>query len=412
MNNSNKKETIIQSAREVIIKKGLRDSRISEIAKKADVADSIIYHYFKNREDLIFCVVDRELKAMNRKLHYHFKGIVGPISKLGKMIWFHLSLNDTHTKDVRIIKNLLIESRAYDSFYMHAAYQSLREYTKNLTDILIQGIQEHFFHEDLNVYILRDMFFGLLDEESISCLGPMEPRKTLPDFDTIMALILNMIVKRVNTSNHSDNKKNKAERIILAAKTIFAEKGFYKATVAEIAKRAGVSEGTIYEYYKNKNDLLFSIPKEYVATQDALFKNVIEGEDPLIKLKSFIYYYFFFFLSDGKFLTVYLRDIKLNRKYLSSGLYNEFLEHISYLNDILDEGKEKGFFHSKINNRIFINLFIGTFSHLATRWLNSKKVTAIDMMEELSQVINLLGLAVNTKHAFSLEQIVNYSPRL
>jgi TetR/AcrR family fatty acid metabolism transcriptional regulator len=406
MRNDLKKNAIIQAAREVISEKGLMDSTISEIAQKAGVVDSIIYHYFKNKEDLLFCTVDQEFKAVNRELRYHFKGIIGPISKLGKMIWFHLSLNDTHNKDVRILKNLLFESRSYKNFYMHEGYQSLKEYTKIMKSILKQGVKEHFFHKDLNINIVRDMIFGLLDEESISCLEPKEIEKTLPDFDDIMALILNMIARKPKISHHSNNKNNKAEKILYSAKTVFAERGFNKATMAEIANRAGVSEGTIYEYYKNKNDLLFSIPKEYVKAHAAFFKDVdiLEYKDPLMKLKCFIFYYYYTFLSDREFIKIYLQDIKLNKKYLSSGLYSEFLNHISVLNDILDEGKEKGCFRSNINNRIFRNLFIGTFTHLSTRWLLFKKTTAIDMMEELDQTIKLLCLAVNNDQEFSLEQ--------
>ena len=404
MSNDLKKKAIIQAAREIICEKGLMDSTISEIAKKAGVVDSIIYHYFKNKEDLLFCTVDQEFKAVNKELHHHFKGIIGPISKLGKMIWFHLSLNDTQSKDVRIIKNLLFESRSHNNFYMHDGYQSLKEYTKIIKSILMQGVKDHFFHEDLNINIVRDMIFGLLDEESISSLEPKEIEKTLPDFDDIMALILNMIARKPEISHHSNNKNNKAERILSAAKTVFAESSFNKATMAEIAKRAGVSEGTIYEYYKNKNDLLFSIPKEHVQAQAVFLKDVFDHKDPLMKLKRFIFYYFYSFLSDRKFIKIYLQDIKLNRKYLSSGLYSEFLNHISSLNDILDEGKEKGCFRPNINNRIFRNLFIGTFTHLSTRWLNFEKTTAIGMMEELDQAITLLCLAVNNDQEFSLGQ--------
>ncbi|BBO88115.1 TetR/AcrR family transcriptional regulator [Desulfosarcina ovata] len=405
MNNSKTKKSIIRAARDVIAEKGLRDSTISEIAKKANVVDSIIYHYFKNKEDLLFFMVDQEIKAMNRELNYHFKGIIGPISKLGKMIWFHLSLNDTQTKDLRIMKYLMLESRGYSNFFIHKGYRSLKEYTKILKDILIQGVKENFFHENLNTSIVRDMIFGLLDEESINCLGSKGITKTLPDFDNIMALILNMIIKSEKTSLSPDNKK--AVKILLAAQAIFSEKGFFNTTMMEIAKLAKVSEGTIYEYYKSKNDLLFSIPRVYIETQDVFLKNVIDNKEPLIKLKNFIYHYFFFFLTNREFLIVYLRDIKLNRQYLSSDLHLEFMQQFSYLNDILDEGKKKGVFNSNVNNRIFINLFVGTFSHLATRWIIVKKVHAIDMMEELSQVVNLLSLAVKKKNEFSMAQVIS-----
>ena len=48
-------------------------------------------------------------------------------------------------------------------------------------------------------------------------------------------------------------------QILDAASAVFAEKGFHLATTKEIAKAAGVSEGTIYNYFKNKDDLLVAM---------------------------------------------------------------------------------------------------------------------------------------------------------
>lgn len=63
-----------------------------------------------------------------------------------------------------------------------------------------------------------------------------------------------------------NKKKNTRELILQAAKDIFAEKGFNGATTAEIAKAAGVAEGTIYRYFKTKKDLLLNITTPLVIT--------------------------------------------------------------------------------------------------------------------------------------------------
>ena len=397
MTNNGKREKILLAAREILAAKGLKDSTISEIAREAGVVDSIIYHYFKNKDDLLFYTVEREFEAVNRELSFQFKGIIGPVSKLGKMIWFHLSLNDEHDQKVRILKNLLFESRSYKNFYNHEGYQSLRRYIKVLVNIIRQGIEEGFFEENLNITVVRDMIFGLLDEESISCIGCGDVEKTLPDFDDIMKLVLSMIVRIPKIPVRVSNKRHKARSILYASKDVFAKKGFNSSTVGEIARLSDVSEGTIYEYYKNKDDLLFSISEYFIKNQYMDFEDLFEKDDPLLRFKCFTGYYFYSFLKDPQFLTIYLRDIRLNRKFLSDYYYKSFRSHVNYLEKILDDGKARGHFKPEINNRIFINLFIGAFTHIAMRWLNLGRTGAIEMFVELNQLTTLLTRALTAE---------------
>ncbi len=58
----------------------------------------------------------------------------------------------------------------------------------------------------------------------------------------------------------SDLKKNKSEKynkILQSAGSVFAEYGFHKATISQIAAQAGVADGTLYLYFKNKEDILY-----------------------------------------------------------------------------------------------------------------------------------------------------------
>ena len=53
-------------------------------------------------------------------------------------------------------------------------------------------------------------------------------------------------------------------QILSAAAKVFAAKGYARATIADIAKAAGVAEGSIYNYFKNKQDLLVSLPRQLI----------------------------------------------------------------------------------------------------------------------------------------------------
>src|SRR5438105_8505067 len=81
----------------------------------------------------------------------------------------------------------------------------------------------------------------------------------------------------------------KRERILDAAVRVFAEKGFYGAKVSEIAREAGVADGTIYLYFKSKDDLLISLFEDRMAQINSALREKLATEpNALGKLRRFI----------------------------------------------------------------------------------------------------------------------------
>ncbi|BBO86874.1 TetR/AcrR family transcriptional regulator [Desulfosarcina ovata] len=394
MNKNNKKEAILAVAQAIFTEKGLRDATITEIAKEAGVVDSIIYHYFKNKEDLLYWAFAEQMKLALKELYFHFEGIMGPVSKLGKMVWFHLYMNDFNKGNVRIHKNLFLECRSNKEFYNHECRKTLQKYTRVLVDILRLGIEENYFRNDINVLLVRDVIFGFLDEESLACLSAGEISETLPDFEAVMSLILTMIEVRSEAEAPSSGKASKADLVRDAAKAVFAEKGFNKSTTLEIANRAGVAEGTIYEHFKNKQDLLFSIPREKFQIYRHEMEEAYRSDDPLIQLRQIMRSHFLIFLSDIRFLLVYLNDVKLNKQFYTTEAYPQYLRYLDPLYEILEQGKQKGLFKQDLNNRIYRNLFVGAFTHMAIRWFIIGNLSPLTVMEEFNQACELLCRAV------------------
>ncbi|GAB6909559.1 hypothetical protein JCM12296A_54040 [Desulfosarcina cetonica] len=394
MSKNNKKEAILTAAQEIFAEKGLRDATITEIAKKAGVVDSIIYHYFKNKEDLLYWALAEQMELALKDLSFHFEGIMGPVSKLGKMVWFHLYMNDYNAGNARIRKNLLFECRSNKTFHQHESHKALQKYTRVLTDILHLGVEEGYFRSDLNLVLVRDMIFGFLDEESLACLSAHEISESLPDFDAIMGLILTMIEARPADGTPPSEKTNKADLVREAAKDVFAEKGFNKSTTLEIANRAGVAEGTIYEHFKNKQDLLFAIPREQFALYRRRMEEVHRSSDALIQLRQMMWSHFCIFVSDRRFLQVYLNDVKLNKNFYTTDAYPHFLHYLDPLYDILELGKRKRLFKPDLDNRIYRNLFVGAFTHMSIRWFIIGNSSPLTVMEEFGQACDLLCRAV------------------
>ena len=140
-NSGHTRKQILASAEQIMTKRPY-ESTISEIAGIAGVTDSVIYHYFKNKEDLLFSIMGEYMKKVILKLNEQLAGILDPTSRLSKMIWFHLNYNFSHKDYSRL---LLFECRSNRNFYHHEAYELIRQYAGVLTSILDEGVNKGIF---------------------------------------------------------------------------------------------------------------------------------------------------------------------------------------------------------------------------------------------------------------------------
>src|SRR5512139_3625644 len=93
------------------------------------------------------------------------------------------------------------------------------------------------------------------------------------------------------TGRGSEDRTGKRERILDAAEKVFAERGFFAAKVADVAKEAGVADGTIYLYFKNKDDLLVSLFEHRMKDVNERLRAAIADRPPLEQLRALIHTY-------------------------------------------------------------------------------------------------------------------------
>lgn len=388
MLNDAKRKAIVNAAEQIMALKGLNNSNMSELAEIAKVPYGTIYQYFNGKEDLLYSIAGERLKEALLLLNEQLEGIEDPVSRLRKMIWFGLHYNDTHRRYARL---LLMECRYSKSFYQHEAYTFIRQYAGTLLSILKDGADAHIFRDDVDMRIIRDIIFGLLDWEKLSCFAIGEIDETVPEYQDIISLVLPMLTPR---SDEREMESDKSSRILRAAEKVFSEKGYHQATISGITKLANVAEGTIYEYFKNKEDLLLSIPQQHYKNHIEKLSEIFHIKTPLRKLRRLIRYHFLLHLTERDFLKVFLLHIQFNQQFYNSPVYDTFRQYIDIVNDILEEGKKDGSIRSDVNNRVFRNLFLGAFSHISLRWFILKEESKVDKMEELDEVVSLLCRAV------------------
>ncbi len=155
-----KRESIIQAAIEVFGKNNFKNSNISEIAQKANVAEGTIYQYFKNKEDLFFSIPIEKTKEFTRELDLHLQGINGAVNKIRKFIWYYLYFFKTNPDYGRI---LMLEMRVSKSFTETETYDFLKKSTSRILEVIKEGQEENVIRKDTNHYLNRQLVLGILE---------------------------------------------------------------------------------------------------------------------------------------------------------------------------------------------------------------------------------------------------------
>jgi len=184
------------------------------------------------------------------------------------------------------------------------------------------------------------------------------------------------------------NQIVKRDIIITAALEIFAQKGFQKARVTEIARRAGVSEATIYKEFKDKEDLLHAIPEKIMPEATAELLLHMQGiEGARNKFRKFLWFYLYFFEKNKDWATIVLLQIRPNPRFTQTKAYQLIRQFTRIFINILDEGKKEGVFRETLDDNLARHIFIGGIEHITTRWLLlGKPEQILDYADELFEI--------------------------
>jgi len=376
-------QKILDAALKIIYEKGFDVAKISDVAKESQITEPTIYQYFKGKEDLLFRVVEELSEKSLQYVNEHIQGIVGAQNKLRKFIWSYLKYNDLHREYLTLV---LLDCRNNIGFYSSKAHDIVRKYSSLCLSILNEGINEGVFQSDINTSLVRDLILGALDTEAYTMIATNEINDTSSDYESLMLLFDNMLFKKEDKLSVI----NKRERILRAAIVLFANKGYAGTTISEIAKISSLSDGTVYEYFKNKEDLLFSIPEKRYGDHLKLIDESYGNNNKLMKIKKFIIDHFRLYLYDKNFLMVHLLLISFNSQFCKSKAYNSWVSYNKIIEELVHEGIEMGFVNPNCNGRVFRNIFLGAFTSMCLRWFIVNSDDKFDKLYEINEIANIL----------------------
>lgn len=188
----------------------------------------------------------------------------------------------------------------------------------------------------------------------------------------------------------SPGKPNaRKEQILKAAERIFAEKGFHEATVAEIAKDARVSEGTIYEYFSTKEGLLFTIPEAFVAkvrSQNLFHLQLIRGAAH--RLRAIVYLYLYTWQEHPDYALINLLILKGNVNFRQTEGYRLIRQGFREITRIIEDGIACGEFRADIDAYVIRTVLMGAVDHATVNWLLSdRRRNLVDLVDPIMDLV-------------------------
>lgn len=188
--------------------------------------------------------------------------------------------------------------------------------------------------------------------------------------------------------------KPKYKQIIDAAVIVIAENGYHQAQVSKIAKQAGVADGTIYLYFKNKEDILISLFREKMGNFiDKIDEEIAGKQTAAEKLLVMIESHYKILSSDHQLAIVTQLELRQSNKELRLKINEVLKGYLKLIDRIIEHGMTTGEFRKDTEVRLVRQMIFGTIDETVTTWvMNEEKYDLVAQAPAVQQLlINGMG---------------------
>ena len=182
---------------------------------------------------------------------------------------------------------------------------------------------------------------------------------------------------------------SKRERILRAAVDVFAEHGYFNAKVAQIAKSAGVADGTIYLYFDGKEDLLITIFREHTRNYlQSLERDVANVSRPEERIRIAIRHHLETLGRDRSLAIVAQVELRHSLKFMALLSHQEVADYLNILRKIVEQGQNDGVFRRTLHPQLVAKAIFGIVDEMVTSWILSEKDYALaDQTDEVAEFV-------------------------
>ena len=189
---------------------------------------------------------------------------------------------------------------------------------------------------------------------------------------------------------------DKPQQIIDAAIRVFARNGYYNSRVSDIAREAGIAAGTIYLYFKTKDEILVTLFREKMTEWVALVRDAIAGEaDPLEKIRRIVALHFKMIEEHPALAEVLQVELRQGHKFFRGASAQEVSAYFDVIADVLREGVLAGRLRKELPVKVATKMLFGAMDQLATSWVLGSRGYRLSEAAEPVATIFLKGVCAD-----------------
>jgi TetR/AcrR family fatty acid metabolism transcriptional regulator len=204
-------------------------------------------------------------------------------------------------------------------------------------------------------------------------------------------------VKPTARNGHSTDKR---DRILDAAVRVFAQEGFYNAKIAQVAKLADVADGTIYLYFKSKDDLLISLFEQRMDHINAQMRTAVDnGTTAPDRLRRMIAMHAALVEKDPYTAEVLTVELRQSAKFIKEYENKKFGEYLRLISSTISEGQARGELRDDIEPQLAARAIFGAIDELALQHLVSRSARkkSFDLSAAAEQLSDIFVSGLETK---------------
>jgi len=200
-----------------------------------------------------------------------------------------------------------------------------------------------------------------------------------------------LLMARKTARNGSSGKR---ELILRAATRVFARNGYFNSKVADIARAAEVADGTVYLYFKSKEEILHSIFDQNMAAAIAAGRELIkELADPREKLRRIARLHLERLGADRELAVVFQVELRGSTKFMEEFSAAGFAEYLDLLCKIIEQGQRSRVFRKDLNAKVVAKILFGALDEMATNWIISHRNYKLEPMADVVMDVFLNGVS-------------------
>jgi TetR/AcrR family transcriptional regulator, fatty acid metabolism regulator protein len=189
---------------------------------------------------------------------------------------------------------------------------------------------------------------------------------------------------------------DKPQQIVEAAIRVFARTGYYNSRVSDIAREAGIASGTIYLYFKTKEEILVTLFRDKMAEFVAYLRgHIAEEKEPEAKLRRLVQVHFAVLEQNPALAEVVQVELRQGHKFFRGASAHEVSAYFDLIGSILEEGVTAGRFEPDLPVKVATKVLFGAMDQVATSWVLGKRGYRLTEAADAVATIFLKGVIRN-----------------